>query len=298
MEDDPDTSYSDITTVINNTAPRYNPDEVNRMIDAKAHRDEHVHYFKRHGANNTVPNIHHYHQFPLISMVDQVIRMTVYGGRNSNTDYRIWYHNWQGGWEDAIVMAAWRNGWTTEMRFGSCSDWDAEEVEIQHGHPRLLVRHRENGGIRDREVLMNTDMLWKNLGSMGAGGTVNIPHEATDVMIVPRFVSCLDISSLPIDSTKSFAHKGGGKVANREVPLGYNPFIGSVFDFALPCFFVPQGVDYGIHGTSYSLTSRSNRQLTFGPGNLSHVASVGRHRDGSYNYAIRYPHGHYEIWWR
>lgn len=289
LEDDPDTSYSDITTIITNIAPRYNPDEVNRLVDALAHKDEHVHYFKRHGANNVVPNIHQYHQFPRINMADSVIRMTVSGGRNSNTDYRIWYHNWQGGWEDAIVMAAYRNGWTTEMRFGNYSDWDAEDVEFQHGRDRIFVRHRENGGIRDREVLMNTDMLWKYLGGMGTGGTVGIPGQAVDVMIVPRFISRLDINSLrPVGDTRHSLSTNAKTV-----------FIGRFFDFDLPCFYVPAGLDYGLHGTSYSLTSRSNRQLTFGTGNLSHDPGNGvMYWNSEIDTSRSYPWHHYEVWWR
>ena len=302
MEGDTTHSYSDVTNIITTIAPRYNPDEVNRLVDALAHKDEHVHFFKRDGANNYVSNIHHYHHFPRVNVVDTVIRMTVHG-RNSNTDYRIWYHNWQGGWEDALVMSAWRNSWMTEMRFGNYTDWDSEDLEFQHGTNRIVVRHRENGGIRDKEVLMNFDLQWKHLGNMGANGTVNIPGEAIDVMVVPRFISALDVSGLrpipigPGGGKAGRTHPTGG-VYNSNVPLGYNPFIGSIFEFDLPNFFVPAGLDYGLHGTSYSLISRSNRQLFFGPGNLSSVATIGRHRDGSLNPNIRYPHGHYEVWWR
>jgi len=275
MEDDPNTSYQDITTVINKTAPRYNPDEVNRLVDQLAHRNEEVHFFKRWGANNFVGNIHQFHQFPRINSVGTYIRMTV-NGRNNNTDYRIWYHNWQGGWESAIVMAAWRNAWATQMRFGNYSDWEAEDVEIQHSSDRIFVRHRENGGLRDREVMMHFDMLWKHLGNMGSGGTVSIPSQAIDVMIVPRFVSMLDLNS---------SHMYPAWGSGRRVPLRFNPFIGKYFSFGLPCYFVPAGVDYGIHGTSYSLTSRSNRQLTFGPGNISwDLPEASTH--------------HYEVWWR
>ena len=309
MEDDPDTSYSDITTIINNIAPIYNPDEVNSMIDAKASRDEYEHYFKRDGVNNTVPDIHLYHQFPSINMVDKVIHMTVNGGKSSNTDYCIWYHNLQGEkWENSVVMSAWRNGsgWVTSMRFGNRYDFNAEEVEIQHNYPRLIVRYRENGNIRERDILMNTDMLWKKLGDVPAGGTVNTPQEATDVMIVPRFVSCLVTTNYPpmvvFGRAAPVAQRNQNPnhvVRNQEVPLGFNTFIGPVFDFGLPCFFVPQGVDYGIHGTSYTLTSRSSRQLTFGPGLLSHVASYGRNRgDASINYNVVYRSKHYEVWWR
>ena len=299
MEDDPDTSYEDITTVITNIAPRYNPDEVNRLVDELADRSVEQRYFKREGANNTVPTIHHFHQFPRVNCVDPVIRMTVSGGRNSNTDYRIWYHNWQGGWEDAIVMAAWRNSWMTEMRFGTYSDWDAEDVEIHHSIDRIVVRHRENGHTRNRDVLMNYDLLWKHLGNPGSGGSIGIPQNAVDIMIVPRFISCLDISSLPVLGDKtSIAKKHAQGAISKEVPLGYNPFIGYVFDFDLPCFYIPAGVDYGLHGTSYTLTSRANRQLTFGPGSLSHDATFGRFRDGRFNYGIRYPWHHYEVWWR
>ena len=134
---------------------------------------------------------------------------------------------------------------------------------------------------------------------MGTGGTVNIPSQAVDIMIVPRFVSCLDTSSLPpISGRVGMSYKRGGSVHTNEVPLGFNPFIGSYFDFELPCFFIPAGVDYGIHGTSYSLISRSNRQLRLAPGNLSHDAQFGRFRDGSINYGAVHPYHHYEVWWR
>lgn len=305
LQDDPNTSYQDITTIITNIAPRYNPDEVNRLVDALAHRDEHVHFFKRTGVDNHVPNIHLAHQFPRINMIDMVIRLTV-TGRNSNTDYRIWYHNWQNGWEDAICMSAWRNSWLTEVRIGNYSDWDAEDMEVQHGNDRILVRHRENGGFRDREVLMNFDLMYKHLGNMGAGGTVTLPGGAIDVIVNPKFISRLNTSPLPPIPTVS-SPSGvpsvnnrfpAGAVANKNVPLGYNPFIGHIFDFELPMFFAPMGHDYGIHGTSYSLTSRSNKQLTFTVGSLSSIPSIGTHRDGTPNPAIVYPYSHYEVWWR
>lgn len=297
IEGDATHSYFDITNIITNIAPKYNPDEINKLVDGLAHKDEHVHFFKRDGVNNFVNNIHQYHQFPRINMVDTVIRMTV-NGRNSNTDYRIWYHNWQNGWEDAMVLSAWRNTWMTEMRFGNYTDWDSEDLEFQHSIDRIIVRHRENGGIRDKEVLMNFDLVWKHLSNPLANNTVGVPNEAVDVMVVPRFISCLDITNMrPAGSARSRLG-GNEKAKNTNVPLGYNPFLGNIFEFDLPAFFIPAGLDYGLHGTSYSLISRSNRQLFFGPGNLSHVASIGRNRDGTINPNIRYPHGHYEVWWR
>ena len=136
---------------------------------------------------------------------------------------------------------------------------------------------------------MNTDMLWKYLGGMGTGGTVGIPGQAVDVMVVPRFISRLDINSLrPVGDTRHSLSTNAKTV-----------FIGRFFDFDLPCFYVPAGLDYGLHGTSYSLISRSNRQLTFGTGNLSHDPGNGvMYWNSEIDTSRSYPWHHYEVWWR
>lgn len=302
MEGDPTHSYFDIRNMIVKTSPAYNADEINKMIDGLEEASEESRYFKRTGTNNVVDNIHQAHQFPKINTIDPVIRFTVQG-RHTNTDYRIWYHNWQGGWEDALVMAAWGNVSITEMRFGMRSDYDSEDIDIQHNVPSMVVRHRENGNIHDKEVLMNFHMQWKHFANAGPGQMVRIPDEAVDAMVIPRFISCLDLDAywpLPVGRSKSerWHPNGYGGVVNINVPIGYNPFIGRYFDFDLPCFLIPAGLDYGLHGSSYSLIARSNREITFNVGNRSHVAHFGRFRNGAINNNAPHPYYHYEVWWR